>query len=135
MAQKTQSDLQLASPNSEAMKTILIYSQDMSFCTSLLMLFEEQFRVTTTTDIEMLKNLISVSPVNLVIIDAPPSRTTEQLCRFIKLINEEIAIILLYVFRKQCQQWEEKQQSYVDAVFYKPFDITSVSKKVSDLLL
>jgi len=99
------------------------------------MLFEEQFRVTTTTDIEMFRNLISVSPVNLVIIDAPPTKTTEQLCQYIKLINDEISIILLYVFRKQCLLWEEKQQVYVDAVFYKPFDIACVSKKVSDLLL
>ncbi|HMD13235.1 MAG TPA: hypothetical protein VKI62_01275, partial [Bacteroidota bacterium] len=112
----------MTSKTDESLKTILIYSQDMTFCTSLLMLFEEQFRVTTTTDIEMLKNLVGVSSVNLVIIDSPPSKMTEQLCQYIKLINSEISIILLYVFRKQSQLWEEKQQTYVDAVFYKPFD-------------
>jgi len=135
MIQRQKNQHEITSKDDESMKTILIYSQDMTFCTSLLMLFEEQFRVTTTTDIEMLKNLVGVSSVNLVIIDAPPSKTTEQLCQYIKLINNDISIILLYVFRKQSQLWEEKQHAYVDAVFYKPFDIACVSKKVSDFLL
>lgn len=71
MIQKQKNQHEISSKDEESMKTILIYSQDMTFCTSLLMLFEEQFRVTTTTDIEMLKNLVGVSSVNLVIIDSP----------------------------------------------------------------
>ncbi len=115
-------------------KTIVIFSRALDFCYSLLMLFQDRFQVTMTTDEELLDNLVCRTHVDLVIVDASPSHRMQEYIRLIKRVRPNLPIILLYVYRSENQRLEQIIKEYVDAVFYKPIDIAEVTKRVNELV-
>ena len=104
-------------------------------CFSLLMYLQDGYKITTTTDMEILKPLIQNAEFDLLILDADPSDKVEQYCREIKTINPDIPIILTYVFKNQVKEFDSKIRKYVNQIFYKPFDLTEVSSKLSSLMV
>lgn len=118
----------------EKKKTILIYSPDLNFCFSLSMLFQNKFNVITTTNPSTLETFVMHYSANLLIVDASPSEKMRQQLHTLKELNHELPIILLYVYSSKEALLDRDVRKDVDSVFYKPFDLSAVSKRINDLL-
>ncbi len=117
------------------MKNILFYSPDFSMCFSLLMYLQDSYSVTTTTDLEVFKNVVNSSNLDLVIMDAEPSEKVELICKNIKDNFPKVPVILTYVYKNQLKDLENKIRQFVNSIFYKPFDLNEVSTKLTALMV
>lgn len=116
------------------MKKLIFYSPDFSMCYSLLMYLQETYRVTTTTDLDILKNIVTNSGFDLIILDAEPSSKVEEICKSIKDSQMKTPVILTYVYNTRMKESETKIRKYINSIFYKPFDLNEVSLKLSALV-
>ncbi|MBI5473886.1 MAG: hypothetical protein HY961_16230 [Ignavibacteriae bacterium] len=114
--------------------TILIYSPDLNFCFSLSMLFQDRYNVITTTNSSMLDSFVAHYSANLLIVDAAPSEKMLSRVHALKELNRRLPIIMLYVFNPKEAPLDRAVRKEVDAVFYKPFDLAAVSKRINELL-
>jgi DNA-binding response OmpR family regulator len=113
------------------MKNAIFYSPDLNLCVSLLLYFQDKYKVTTTTDLEVL-NLLSINPTfDIIIIDADPNKQILNLCHTIKEENKKSSLILTYVFKNQIKDTEKSLRLYADAIFYKPVDLEEVTKNLN----
>ncbi len=99
------------------------------------MFFNDKYAVTTTTDFNSLSSIVKSTSFDLIIIDSEPNDKIENLCKQIYDSSNPIPIILTYVYTSKLRHIEEKLKKYVTAIFYKPFDIFEVSKKIESILL
>lgn len=118
----------------EQKKTIVIYSPDLNFCDSLSMLFQDRYNVATTTNLEMLENSVSACSADLVLVDAGPSQRMLRHIEEMKGGHPCLPIIMLYVYNAKDVALDKAIRDEVDSVFYKPFEIGTVSQRVDDLL-
>ncbi len=118
----------------DSKKTVLIYSPDLNLCFSLSSLFQDRYNVITTTNIAMLETSIKHYSANLLIVDGVPSEKMLGQLDDLKRFNRNLPIIMLYVYSSNANQLESTVRDHVDSVFYKPFDIASLSKRIGDLL-
>lgn len=125
----------LSSKEEEAKrKSILIYSPDLNFCFSLSMLFQDRYTVSTTTNLSMLETFVANYAVDLIIIDAVPSSRILERLNALRDIRCRLPIIMLYVYNAKDVHLDEKIRQHVDSVFYKPFEVEAVSKRIAELL-
>jgi DNA-binding NtrC family response regulator len=124
----------LVSEEDGTKKTILIYSPDLNFCFSLSMLFQNRYNVSTTTNLGMLETFLANYSADLVMIDAFPSAKIIQTLEGLKELKRHLPIIMLYVYNSKDVGMDKTIRGHVDSVFYKPFDITVVSKRIEELL-
>ena len=115
-------------------KTILIYSPDLNFCFSLSMLFQNRYNVSTTTNLGMLETFLANYSADLVMIDAFPSTKIIQTLEGLKELKRHLPIIMLYVYNSKEVGMDKAIRAHVDSVYYKPFDINAVSKRIDELL-
>jgi DNA-binding NtrC family response regulator len=115
-------------------QTILIYSPDLNFCFSLSMLFQNRYNVSTTTNLGMLETFLANYSADLVIIDAFPSDKIIQTLESLKELKQHLPIIMLYVYNSKETGMDRAIRRHVDSVFYKPFEINVVSKRIEELL-
>ncbi len=115
-------------------KTILLYSPDLNFCFSLSMLFQDRYNVITTTNLGMLDKLVCDYSANLVLVDAVPSDKLIQRLGTLRVLNKDLPILLLYVYNSREVTLDKAIRAHVDSIFYKPFDIAAVSKRIEELL-
>lgn len=118
----------------EKKKTILIYSPDLNFCFSLSMLFQNKFNVITTTNPSTLESFAMHYSANLLIVDASPSAKMREQLHSLRELNQDLPVIMLYVYSAKEALLDADVRQEVDSVFYKPFDLTAVSKRINDLL-
>ena len=118
----------------EDKRTILIYSPDLNFCFSLFMLFQDRYNVVTTTNPGMLETFVTNYSAALVIIDATPSQKMIDRLARMKHANMHLPVIMLYVYSQKDVGLDREVRNHVDSVFYKPFDVGAVSKRIEELL-
>ena len=124
----------LVSEEDGTKKTILIYSPDLNFCFSLSMLFQNRYNVSTTTNLGMLETFLANYSADLVLIDASPTAKIVQTLEGLKELKRHLPIIMLYVYNSRDVDMDKAIRGHVDSVFYKPFDISAVSKRIEELL-
>lgn len=117
------------------MKNIVIYSSDSNFCLSLLMYFQNDYSVTASTNLNILKAIDNSVKIDLVIMDAEPTKEVEDVCKILKEKNPEIPIILTYVYGNNSKSFDKNIRKYANSIFYKPFDLSEVTKQLSALLV
>jgi len=115
-------------------KTILLYSPDLNFCFSLSMLFQDRYNVVTTTNLGMLEKFVASYAADLVMIDAMPSESIVERLAGLKEVSHNLPIIMLYVYNAKDVNLDQAIRTRVDSVFYKPFEINTVSRRIDDLL-
>jgi DNA-binding response OmpR family regulator len=115
-------------------KTIIIYSPDLNFCFSLSMVFQDRYTVITTTNLGMLEKFIATYAADLVIVDAVPTEKLIQRIDDLKASKAALPVIILYVYSAKEVAVDRVIRSHVDSVFYKPFEISAVSKRIDELL-
>ena len=118
----------------ESKKTILIYSPDLNFCFSLSMLFQDRYNVITTTNVGMLERFVGTYSPDLVMMDAVPSQKILDRLEELKSVKRNLPIIMLYVYSAKDVTLDQAIRSRVDSVFYKPFEVNTVSCRIDDLL-
>jgi response regulator RpfG family c-di-GMP phosphodiesterase len=118
----------------ERKKTILIYSPDLNFCFSLSMLFQDRYNVITTTNIGMLETSVKNYDSDLAIVDAVPSEGLISRIDRLKDASGGVPVILLYVYNAKETALDKTIRAHVDCVFYKPFEISTVSKRIEEFL-
>ncbi len=118
----------------EKKKTILIYSPDLNFCFSLSMLFQDRYTVVTTTNPGMLEAFVGNYSADLVIVDAVPTERMIERLNSLKGLNRNLPIIMLYVYNSRDVGLDKIAREQVDSVFYKPFEVGVVSKRIEELL-
>ncbi len=101
-------------------------------CYSLLMYLQDRYKVSTTTDLKVLKAMVNSSEFDLIILDTEPSMEIELFCKETKSAANT-PVILTYVYKKQIDEQENSIRKYVSSIFYKPFDLNEVSTKLSSL--
>lgn len=115
-------------------KTILIFSPDTNFCLSLSMLFQDRYNVVTTTDLALIEELAADNGASLAIVDEVPS---DQVISAIDSLHgscEGIPVVMLYVYNSRDVALDRAMRSHADAVFYKPVEISAVSKCIDEIL-
>lgn len=125
-------------PQSEYSKTkkqIIFYSHDFNIGYSFLMYLQNVYQVTITTDINVLKNIIYTVDVDLLIFDAEPTEKMELFFEELKLKKPEIPVILTYVYKAQIKELDSRLRKSVNSVFYKPYDLNEVTRKLTALMV
>lgn len=117
------------------MKNIAVYSSDSNICLSLLMYLQNDYNVTTTTDLNILKTMTSNIKFDMIIMDTDPSKTVEMTCREIKEKNPCVPIIMTYVYGNNHKTFDTNIRKYANSIFYKPFDLNEVTKELAALLV
>lgn len=117
------------------MKSIVLYSSDVDFCISFMLLFQDRYNVTTTSDVEMLTLAVEQHHPDLVIADAVPNERMAHRFDQIKHEHPHLPIILFYVSRLENLALKENIVKYVDAMFSKPIDISEVTKRINELVM
>jgi DNA-binding response OmpR family regulator len=115
-------------------KTIMIYSPDMNFCFSLSTFFQNRYNVVTTTDPAFLSTLVSVQPTDLVIIDDEPSGRMIERLQEMRRSPRYLPVMMLYVYGPRGGELDKAVRHHVDAVFYKPFSVHEMTKRIEDLI-
>ena len=115
-------------------KSILIYSPDLNFCFSLSMLFQDRYTVSTTTNLTMLETFVQNYSADLLIVDAVPSTRIIERLSALREVKYDLPVIMLYVYNAKETQLDQAVRDQVDSIFYKPFDVTAVSKRIEELL-
>ena len=129
------SDVRVAEQQgSEGRKTILIVSPDPNFCLSLSMLFGDRYRVLTASSLSVLQEGMEARRIDLVLVDEGPSRKMVECIDAYRHLNPTLPIIILYVYSPKDVDLDSDLRKTADSVFYKPFEIGTVSKRVDDLL-
>jgi DNA-binding response OmpR family regulator len=118
----------------EARKTILIFSPDLNLCFSLSMLFQDRFHVVTTTDLAAVGSLAAEHAPDLMIADAVPSERLMEKMDALQTGFSRLPIILLYVYNARDVALDSAVRSHVDSVFYKPVEISAMSRRIEELL-
>jgi DNA-binding response OmpR family regulator len=118
----------------ERRKTILIVSPDPNFCLSLSMLFGDRYRVLSASSLSVLQEGAGARGVDLILLDEGPSRKMVDSIDTFRHLHPMLPIIILYVYSPKDVDLDSELRRTVDSVFYKPFEIGTVSKRVDDLL-
>lgn len=118
----------------ETRKTIVIYSPDLNFCFSLSMVFQDRYNVVTTTSLTTLEKSVAHYCAHLLVVDADPSEKMIQRIDRLREANRGIPVILLYVYNAREGTLDRAVRSHIDSVFYKPVEISAVSRRIDELL-
>jgi|WetSurMetagenome_2_1015567.scaffolds.fasta_scaffold130295_2 response regulator RpfG family c-di-GMP phosphodiesterase len=115
-------------------KTLLMFSPDTNLCMSFAMLYQDTYSVVTTTDIGALESLACQNAADVLVVDGEPSPELLAALEHMKRARKDLPIILLYVFDPRSGAMDQLLRSYVDTVFYKPFEIQSVSRRIDEIV-
>lgn len=115
-------------------KTIVIYSPDKDFSTSLSMVLQDFFNVLTTNDIEEVCDYVHLHEASLVIADAVPTTKMQQCFERLKKENKHVHLIMIYVSRLIEQKAKDKFHDVVDTIFYKPIELSELIDTINAIL-
>jgi len=116
------------------MKRVIIYSPDFSLCYSLLVYLQSRYKLVVTTDFEMLNSFSFDSKNDVLFLDHDLDSQLIKTCENLKNRYTEIPIFLTYVYTKKASHSENMIKSFVNEIFYKPFDLNEISIKLTDIL-
>ena len=117
------------------MKNILVYSTDSNICLSLLMYWQNDFNVTTTTSLDVMRMVAFKLDFDMIIMDTDPSIEVENFCHDLREKNSHVPLVLTFVYQKNSKDFDDKIRKYTNTIFYKPFDLTEVTKHLSTLIV
>jgi hypothetical protein len=118
----------------EKKHTVVLYSPDSDFCMSLSMFFQDMYKVITTTDPEMLLDIVDAYQPELAIVDASPGERMNRRFETMKRADEHLRIMVLYVPKIQGSPRDVRRVPCVDAMLSHPIDLTDVMQQADFLL-
>jgi response regulator RpfG family c-di-GMP phosphodiesterase len=115
-------------------KSILIFSPDLNLCFSFSVLFQDRYHVVTTTNIATFEKLATCVGADLAIVDETPSECLLKSLDTLGRSLPKIPVILLYVYNERDVTLDRAMRSRVDSVFYKPVEVSVVSKRIDEIM-
>jgi len=115
-------------------KSILIFSPDLNLCFSLSTLFQDRYHVVTTTNIATFEKLATCFSTDLAIVDEVPSDCLIKKLEILGRGKPKIPVIMLYVYNGRDVVLDRAVRNRVDSVFYKPIEISAVSRRIDEIL-
>jgi DNA-binding NtrC family response regulator len=108
-------------------KKILILSDDSQLAMSLSLFFGDEFEVKTVEHFNDAREIIKRNEADLLLVDfgVPDDRMPVSLGN-LKDRNENIPMILMYVFHERKKPVDVAIRKLADAVFYKPVNLLDV---------
>jgi len=100
----------------------------------MLMLFNNRYNVTTTTNFAQAKSILRSGRFDLVVLDSEPNDLIEGICQEIGEQPHFVPTILTYVYTSKYKEREQKIRNLVNAIFYKPFELSEVTDSIESLL-
>jgi DNA-binding NtrC family response regulator len=117
-------------------KKILIFSTDIDFCKSLMMLFQSKYDVISTTEMDNIFTIIANDQVDLLLTDSAKSeRDILRAIKNIKSVVKELFVVLLYIYKFSEEETENEFRKYVNTILYKPIDVSQLEKILDTLLV
>lgn len=116
------------------MKRVIIYSPDFSLCYSLLVYLQNHFKIVVTTDFGLIDSFYFDNKNDVVFLDHEPDSRLILTCEKIKIKNPDVPIFLTYVYSRRTSLSENRIKSFVNEIFYKPFDLNEISLKLTNIL-
>ncbi len=117
------------------MKNILIYSPDSNICLSFLMYWQNDYNVTTTTNLEILEQVSLSAEFDLIIVDAEPSQEIEIYCKRLREKAQNTPLVLTFVYQHFLKESDKRIRQYTNTIFYKPFDLNDIAQKISAIIV
>ncbi len=117
------------------MKNILVYSSDSNICLSLLMYWQNDFNVTTTTSLEVMRLVAFRLDFDLIIMDTDPSVEVENFCRDLREKNSKVPLVLTFVYQQNSKEFDDNIRKYTKTIFYKPFDLNDMTQHLTALIV
>ena len=115
-------------------RTVLIFSSDTNLCFSLSLLFQDRYRVVTTTNISAIEELALGSGADVAIVDESPSECLLSRLENLRDGSAKIPVIMLYVYNARYMALDRAFRTHVASVYYKPVEVSLLSKRIDELL-
>ncbi len=114
---------------------IVILSSDATLGLSLSLFLENVYRVSSTSEEEMVTKALESGMVDLLIIDIGLFDTgLLDLVGSVHAIQPDLPVIVMYVYQEKMRQLEDRLRTRVSMIFYKPVDLAQVSGEIRVLL-
>ena len=113
---------------------MLIFSADTNLCFSLSLLFQDRYRVVTTTNISAIEGIAAEVGADIAIVDESPSECLLKRLENLRDGSAEIPVIMLYVYNARDVLLDTEFRSRAASVYYKPVEISLLSKRIDELL-
>ncbi len=114
---------------------IVILSSDATLGLSLSLFFENVYKVSSTSEEEMVTKALESGMADLLIIDSGLFDTDLlDLVDAVRRVRPEIPVIVMYVYQEKMRVLEDRLRPRVDMIFYKPVDLAQVSGEIRVLL-
>jgi len=121
-------------PSRGERRTILIFSSDTNLCFSLSLLFQDRYRVVTTTNISAIEELASGSGADAAIVDESPSECLLERLDNLRAGSAKIPVIMLYVYNSRDVALDRAFRLRAASVYYKPVEVSLLSRRIDELL-
>lgn len=118
----------------ETIPRILLFSPDMDFCMSLRLLFQDRYRMSCTTDPDMLLTMVKTLQPELVIADCLPTQRMHERFRVIHSQNPDLRIIFFYFSPFGDRWFRDFIRNSGDVAFSKPIDLDEVTRTINTLV-
>ena len=115
-------------------RTIMIFSADVNLCFSLSLLFQDRYRVVTTTNLSAIEELAAGAGANLAIVDESPSECLLKRLENLRDGSAIIPVIMLYVYNARDVTLDREFRSRAASVYYKPVEVSVLSRRIDELL-
>lgn len=113
-------------------KSIVLYGSDKDLCSSLQLLFQNEYRIITADDFNAVAPVVDdISPA-LLIADVLPTERIGALFGQLKQRHPEMNIVLFFAPRYHDKPLPESIRKNVDSILYKPVDLETVTTRVRE---
>jgi hypothetical protein len=103
-------------------RSVVLYSPDRDFCLSLSMMWKDEFDIVTTTDDEMIFNLVQSIQPDVLLAEAKPTLRLQRMFEFLKARIPGLHIVMLCTSGID-DDFSERLGHFVDAMYTEPIDI------------
>lgn len=114
---------------------ILIMSKDDALRSSLQLYFEGEYAVSSVASCEEAAEALRRVPADLLLLDVGLfDEGAEELVTSLHAVPRRVAVVLMYVYREALRAWEQRIRRDVDAVCYKPVDVSQLADRIREIL-
>jgi DNA-binding NtrC family response regulator len=115
---------------------ILIFSTDRELCQNLSLFFEDIYKVVSTINKDKIANLVTEISPDVLIVDLPTMDSSMlEILKEAEDRNKKMHIVLMFSYHsKETDVILSTMRTLVDAIFYKPVDVTQLANVVGKIL-
>ena len=114
-------------------RSIVLYSPDRDFCLRLCMVWKDEFEIVTTSDDDMIFNLVQSIQPDILLVEAQPTVKLQRKFEFLKSKSSSLRIVILCPSEIKDAGFSQRLRRFVDAMYTEPIDIVKFGKSVQSM--